>query len=311
MPMPKIVVIGGGHNGLVTAAYLAHEGYRVTILESRHIVGGAASTSTGTFHDFKISSASYLNSLFLPEIVRDLELERHGYEFLPRSPSSFTPLPDGKGSLLLGPDMELNQAQIAQFSEHDAKMYPRYERELGEIADWMAKMMTMIPPSGPLPRKWTDVKSMLVFAHHLLRLGLMPRRMYELYKLVCTEPVKYLDGWFESDILKATLLTDALIGSTKLSGYVLLHHVMGGAGGSRGAWGYMRGGMGGISKALAAAGRERGVEIALNEPVESILIGKSGVGCEDHTARTGRTHRTRRQGSRRRCMGYREGCGRG
>lgn len=272
MPMPKSVVIGGGHNGLVAAAELAHEGYNVTLLESRHMVGGAASTSTNTFHDFKISTASYLNSLLLPEIVRKLELERHGYEFLPRNPSSFTPLPDGKGSLLLGPDMDFNQAQIAQFSPRDAVMYPRYERELGEIADWMAEMMTMIPPSGPLPRKWTDVKSLLVFGRHLCKLGFMPWRTYELIRLVLTDPVAYLNRWFESDILKATLLTDALIGSTKLSGYVLLHHVMGGAGGSRGAWGYVRGGMGGISNALAAACRERDVKIILRARAERIVL---------------------------------------
>ncbi|MCI0561753.1 MAG: NAD(P)/FAD-dependent oxidoreductase, partial [Nitrososphaera sp.] len=270
MSQKQIVIIGGGHNGLVAAAYLARAGHTVTILESRHQVGGAASSDTATFPGYTISTASYLVSLFLRNIVVDLGLERFGYKILPREPSSFTPIPGSAKSLLLGNDMAFNQSQIAQFSTRDAAMYPRYERELGEIADWMAQMMTMVPPSGFVPRSMRDIKSLLKLVGHGLRLN--PMQMYRLARLLLSDPIKYLDSWFESDVLKATLITDALIGTTKLSGYVLLHHVMGDAGSARGIWGYSRGGMGGISNALATACREYRVEIVSNAHARSIVL---------------------------------------
>lgn len=262
----NIVVIGGGHNGLVAAAYLALDGHKVTLLEARSQVGGAASSDKETFPGFTLSTASYLNSLFLPQIVRDLELTRFGYEVLKRDPSSFTPLPDGR-SLLLGPDMEFNKRQIAKFSVSDAEAYPRYEEELGEIADWMAKLMTMTPPNIPL-RNIRDLENACRAIRHFFRLT--PSQMYRLARLLFTDPVKYLDSWFESDVLKATLLTDAMIGAVDLKGYVLLHHVMGEAGGARGVWGYMRGGMGGISQALRFACEDLGVNIITDARVERI-----------------------------------------
>lgn len=267
-----IVVIGGGHNGLVAAAYLARAGHKVTVLEARSEVGGAASSDKETFPGFTLSTASYLNSLFLPEIVRDLELKRFGYEVLKRDPSSFTPLPDGR-SLLMGPDMEFNQRQIAQFSEADARAYPRYEHELGELADWMAKLMTMTPPNVP-PRSLRDIANTWNAFRHLVTLT--PEQMYRLAKLLLSDPVAYLDGWFESDILKATLLTDAMIGAVDLKGYVLLHHVMGEAGGARGVWGYMRGGMGGISHALRGSCEELGVKIITKATVDMIDTNEAG-----------------------------------
>jgi phytoene dehydrogenase-like protein len=267
--MPKkIVVVGGGHNGLVAAAYLAKAGHEVTVLEARAQVGGAASSDATTFPGFTLSTASYLNSLFLPEIVRDLDLKKYGYEVLPRNPSSFTPLPDGR-SLLLGPDMARCQQEIGRFSVRDAHAYPKYEQALGEIADWMARLMTMTPPNIP-PRNRRDAGNLLSFARHALRLS--PRQMYRLGKLLLSDPIDYLDQWFESDVLKATLLTDAMIGATELNGYVLLHHVMGEAGGARGVWGYMRGGMGGISNAILRAAQELGVKVYTNAAVKRITM---------------------------------------
>ncbi len=252
-----MVFVGGGHNSLVAAAYAAKDGHDVTVLEARNVVGGAASTDSTTFKGYKLSSFSYLNSLFLPEVVRDLDLVRYGYEVIPRNPSSFTPLPDGR-YLFLGPDMEANKREIAKFSAKDAEAYPRYEHELGELGDWMSKLMTMIPPNIP-PRSLSDISSLLGVARHTLKLSF--RQMARLRKLLISDPVDYLSDWFESDVVKATLLTDALIGAVELNGYVLLHHVMGEAGGARGVWGYMRGGMGGISESLRAACEVLGVEM--------------------------------------------------
>src|SRR6478736_5515549 len=127
------VIIGAGHNGLVTAAYLARAGLSVAVFEARHVVGGAAVTEE-LWPGFKISRCSYVNSLFRPEIVRDLELRKYGFEMLPRDPSSFTPFPDGR-SLLMGPDASLTHREIAKFSRKDAEAYPKYEAYLSEIAE--------------------------------------------------------------------------------------------------------------------------------------------------------------------------------
>src|SRR5437899_600173 len=130
-----IIIVGAGHNGLVTAAYLARAGKRVLVLERRHVVGGACVTEE-LWPGFKVSTAAYVNSLLRPEIIRDLELARHGFELLPRSPSSFTPFPDGR-FLLMGPDKELTRQQVAKFSARDAEALPRYEAMLERVADFI------------------------------------------------------------------------------------------------------------------------------------------------------------------------------
>jgi len=267
----NIVIVGGGHNGLVVAAYLAKAGHEVTVLEKRSVVGGCASSDTTTFPGFTISTAAYLNSLFLPEIVEDLSLRQHGYEVFPRDPSSFTPLPDGR-FLMLGPDMAFNQSEIAKFSLKDVKAYPWYEKKLSGVAKWMAGLMTMTPPNFFtkvwLPktlRNWVRLFQVLWYARKLF-----PLKIFTLLRLIFSDPVKYLDSWFESDVLKATLLTDALIGATKLSGYVLLHHVMGESGGARGVWAYQKGGMGGIANALKSVALSYGAHICCNAEVIEI-----------------------------------------
>src|SRR6516162_9485479 len=142
--MYDIIIIGAGHNGLVTAAYLARAGWKVLVLERRELVGGACVTEE-IWPGFKVSTAAYVNSLFRPEIIRDLDLKRHGFAMLPRDPSSFTPFPDGR-YLMLGPDADLNRREIAKFSAKDAEALPRYESMLGRVATFLEPMLTQTPP---------------------------------------------------------------------------------------------------------------------------------------------------------------------
>src|SRR5437667_32745 len=139
------IIIGAGHNGLVTAAYLARAGKKVLILERREMVGGCVVTEE-LWPGFKVSTASYVNSLFRPEIIRDLELKRHGFAMLPRSPSSFTPLPDGR-YLLMGPDKEMTRHEVSKFSKRDAENLPKFEAMLEQVASLLASMLMQTPPN--------------------------------------------------------------------------------------------------------------------------------------------------------------------
>jgi phytoene dehydrogenase-like protein len=265
------IVVGAGHNGLVTACYLARGGLSVLVLERRHVVGGACVTEE-TFPGFKVSTAAYVNSLFHTAIVRDLKLANYGYEVLPRDPSSFTPFPDGR-SLLMGPDAELTHREIAKFSPRDAERYPQYEAMLERVAAIVEPTLTMAPPDVVRPRLG-DVRTLLSLGRSFRRLG---EGAGEAVEILTGAARPILERWFESEELKATLATDAIIGamaSPSMPGtaYVLFHHVMGEAGGKRGVWGYMRGGMGGVSQALAAAARDLGVEIRCEAEVARILV---------------------------------------
>src|SRR5438128_430438 len=144
MPDHDVIIIGAGHNGLVAAGYLARAGRRVLVLERRDLVGGACVTEE-LWPGFKVSTASYVNSLLRPEIVRDLELKRHGFEMLPRDPSSFTPYPDGR-FLMLGPDAALNRREIGKFSSRDAESMPRYEAMLERVARFIEPTLMQTPP---------------------------------------------------------------------------------------------------------------------------------------------------------------------
>ena len=265
------IVVGGGHNGLVTAAYLAGAGRRVLVLERREVVGGACVTEE-IFPGFKVSTAAYVTSLFRPEIVRDLRLADHGYHVLPRDPSSFTPFPDGR-SLTMGPDRALTLKEIAKFSTRDAERYPDYETMLERVADLVEPMLTIRAPDLVRPGL-SDLRTLFALGRGFRRLG---GRAAEAVDILVGAARPILDRWFESEQLKATLATDAIIGamaSPSMPGtaYVLFHHVMGETNGRRGVWGYVRGGMGGLTQALAAAARARGADIRCGAEVARILV---------------------------------------
>ncbi|MBM3982440.1 MAG: NAD(P)/FAD-dependent oxidoreductase [Planctomycetes bacterium] len=279
------IIIGAGHNGLTTAAYLARKGYKVLVLERRDIVGGCCITEE-LWPGYKVSTAAYVNSLLRPEIIKELELKKYGFEMLPRSPSSFSPFPDGR-YLMMGPDKEMTHREIAKFSKKDAEAYPKYEDMLTRVADFLEPMLTQTPPDlfGGLGSLWK-----------LGKLGMGFRR---LGRTTATEAVEILTGaarpildrWFESEELKATIATDAVIGafappSHPGTAYVLFHHVMGECNGVRGVWGYVRGGMGTISRSIAEAAKSKGAEIRTNADVGKILVRDGrvyGVALKDGT----------------------------
>jgi phytoene dehydrogenase-like protein len=271
-----VIIIGGGHNGLTSAAYLARKGLKVLVLERRHLVGGAAVTEE-IVPGFKFSRASYLAGLFRPSIISDLELPKYGFKYLPRDPSSFTPTKILGKYLMLGSDETKNARSIAQFSVKDAAAFKQYEDFLGTVRDIVSPLLDSSPPNpfqGRFHERWHAVKtiakvSQLAWKHSD---ALVP--FYELF----TAPASYiLDRYFESEILKTTLATDAVIGSLLSpremgSGYVLLHHVMGEAAGKKGAWAYVEGGMGSLSNALAQAAAVKGAEIVCNAVVQNITF---------------------------------------
>ena len=270
-PVRDVIVIGGGHNGLVAAAYLARAGLRPLVLERRSLLGGACVTEE-LWPGFRVSRAAYVAGLLRPAVIRELDLKARGLRLLERSPSSFTPLPDGRG-LLLGPDAEQTRAQIAAFSERDAERYPQYEDLLDRTARAMEPMLDVPPPRLPRPRM-RDLRPLWQSARGLLALGAdLPRAV----SLLLGPARPALETWFESEPLRATLATDAVIGawaapSSPGTGYVLFHHVMGDTGGARGVWAYVEGGMGALSEAIAGAARAAGAEIRCDAPVKRIVV---------------------------------------
>lgn len=264
------IVIGAGHNGLVCACYLAKAGRTVLVLERRDVVGGACVTEE-PWPGFKVSTASYVNSLFRPHIARDLRLRDYGFELLERNPSSFTPFLDGR-FLMLGPDAAANVREIAKFSARDADRYPDYEAMLERVASIVEPTIDETPPNllhpslGDVRHLWSLRK----------RVG-GGTALAEAVEVLAGAARPILDRWFESEELKGTLATDAIIGafaapSMPGTAYVLFHHVMGETNGARGVWSYVRGGMGGLTKALAAAARDLGVEIRTQAEVARIVV---------------------------------------
>ena len=291
------IIIGGGHNGLITAAYLARAGKRVCVLERRHLLGGCSVTEP-LWPGYKVSTASYVVSLLLPEIIQQLKLKENGLRILPRQPSSFTPMRDGR-HLMLGADAELNQSQIAKFSHADAAAFPRYEQLLENVAQHLEPLLNETAPDLlPLPKSWRQMswskrlRDMKKGWRMRRALSAMGAQIPEALELLTGAARPILERWFESEVLKATLATDAVIGafasiSQPGTAYVLLHHVMGTAGGARGVWGYIEGGMGGLADSLATVCRQLGVELRTEAEVASIDVNQnrvSGVTLADGTS---------------------------
>ena len=203
------IIIGAGHNGLVTAAYLAKAGYKVLVLERREIVGGCCITEE-LWPGFKVSTAAYVNSLLRPEIIRDLELKKYGFEMLPRSPSSFTPFPDGR-YLMMGPDREMTHREIAKFSKKDAEAYPKYEDMLTRVADFLEPMLTQTPPEPVLDAARQPLEARQASAGSSAGSG--QDVASEAVEILTGAARPILDRWFESEELKATIATDAVIGA--------------------------------------------------------------------------------------------------
>ena len=271
--MPKkydAIVIGAGHNGRVTASYLARAGKRVLVLEKRDRVGGATVTEE-VYPGFKFSVFSYVTSLLRPEILEELELAKHGLHLLPLD-GTFTPLPDGQ-SLARWHDSGRTHQALQRFSRRDASRYDAFGLHLHHMGRAVRDLMMMRPPE-PASFKPADLAGMARLGQHFRTLG--PERISDLYRLLTASSADYLDRWFESDPLKATMSASGIIGTmlsprSPGSAYVLLHHYMGEIDGVSRSWGFARGGMGAVSGALASAARSLGAEIRTEAGIANIL----------------------------------------
>ncbi len=265
------IIIGAGHNGLVTAGYLARAGWKVLVLERRPLVGGACVTEE-VFPGYRVSTCSYLVSLLQEKVARELELPRYGYKVFPKDPAYFAPYPDGR-HMFMYQDMARTCREIARFSAKDAERYPAYEAYVERIARLVEPLFLHPPPQFP-PQRPGDWLAPLRGGRALMALD--NTQLADAAKLMTRSVQSILDEWFESDALKVALATDGVIGTnggprTPGTAYVLLHHVMGGVGGVRGLWGFVEGGMGAITQALAASAQAHGAVIRTDAPVASVL----------------------------------------
>ena len=268
-----VVIIGGGHNGLACAAYLAKAGLDVLVLEKRDVVGGAAATEE-PWPGYHVSSASYVVSLMPPQVVRELDLKRHGYEVSIITPDYFVPFPDGT-SLTLWGDVERDAAAIARFSEHDAEAYVAFDRYFDHVARLLKDLLFVVPPNMNL----RDLPKWAATAGRFRRWS--GRDVHETVRLFTMSAADFLDEWFEDERVKGALATQAIIGGwcgpmTPGSAYVLMHHWIGEVDGHGGAWGWVKGGMGGVSNAMARAAQAAGAEVRTDAEVDRVAITASG-----------------------------------
>jgi phytoene dehydrogenase-like protein len=269
------IIIGGGHNGLVCAAYLARAGRRVLVLERRHVLGGAA-VSEEIYPGFKYSVFSYVVSLLRPEIIRDLELARFGLQLIPLE-CAFTPLPDGR-SLCRWSDWEQSRREIEKFSKRDAEIYPVYSQAMMQMGRFVKPILSMTPPD-PTSKNPAELWELIQVGRRFAALS-EEERLLKL-KMFTMSAVDFLDRWFESDPLKATMSVSGIIGTfqgvrSPGTAYVLLHHYMGEIDGAFRSWGFSRGGTGQVSLAIATSARHHGAEIRTEASIERILL-KGGV----------------------------------
>jgi phytoene dehydrogenase-like protein len=263
------IVIGGGHNGLTAAAYLARAGRKVLVLERRHVLGGAAVTEE-VFPGFRFSVCSYVVSLLRPEIIRDLDLPRHGLEILPLD-GTFTPMANGNYLWRVN-DHAKTRREIARHSRLDAEAYDEYGKAMVEMARFVKPILNMTPPD-PLSLNPRDLGKLLFLGKRFRSLPAQDRRNQ--LQLMTMSAVDFLDQWFETDVLKATMSASGIIGTflgvrSPGTAYVLLHHYMGEIDGAFRSWGFSRGGTGAISNAIASAAREAGAEIRTSTSVVRI-----------------------------------------
>ncbi len=263
--MPRAVIIGGGHNGLACGTYLTKEGIDVTVLESREMVGGATVTEE-LWPGFRISRFSYVVSLLPEKIIQDLELHAHGYNVLERNPSGLSLFPNDEFLVFYGDEHRLHE-QISKFSPRDADAFGEYEDNLAEIGRDLEA--TLLRPPANLSTWWTAGVS-------AFRDRALWKHRFGLTDLMGMSASEYLNQFFESEAIKSTLATDGVIGAwagpmDQGTGYVLLHHVMGGVNGKAGVWGFVEGGMGGISGALLSSGQANGLEVRTNATAKRII----------------------------------------
>jgi len=264
------VIVGGGHNGLVAAAYLARSGLRTLVCERREVLGGAAVSERPFGPEYTITSLSYVVSLLPADLVRDLRLGRHGYHVYPQGPY-FAPRTDGR-YLRLPDDPAERRAEIAKFSRHDAGNYPGYEARLARIGAILGPLLTEIPPKLG-SRRPGDLLGQGLLLRHLRKVD--TRLAVDITRLMTGSIADLLDQYFTSDALRGLLSVSGVIGMwagprSAGTGYVTLHHHIGDTDGQAGAWGFPRGGMGGVTAALAGAARGFGAELRSGTEVAAI-----------------------------------------
>src|SRR6202165_4854664 len=265
------IIIGGGHNGLTTAAYLACAGKKGLVLGRPHVLGGAAVTEE-VFPGFKFSVCSYVVSLLRPEIIRDLDLPRHGLEILPLD-GTFTPMPNGDHLWRVN-DHGKTHREIARHSKVDAEAYDEFGKAMQAMCRFVKPILSMVPPD-PATLNPKELMKLLFIGRRFQ--GMTSDDKYNQVQLMTMSAIDFLDQWFETDVLKATMSASGIIGTflgvrSPGTAYVLLHHYMGEIDGAFRSWGFARGGTGAISNAIADAAREAGAEIRTQAPIAQIMV---------------------------------------
>jgi phytoene dehydrogenase-like protein len=268
-----VVIIGGGHNGLACAAYLAKAGLDVLVLEKREVLGGAAATEE-PWPGYRVSSASYVVSLMPPRVVRELDLKRFGYEVSIVTPDYYVPFPDGT-SLTLWGDVRRDAESIARLNATDAERYVEFDRYFDRVARLMKDLLFVVPPNMNL----RDLPKWATTAGRFRKWS--GRDVHEVVRLFTMSAADLLDEWFEDERVKGAMATQAIIGAwcgpmTPGSAYVLMHHWIGEIDGHPGAWGWVKGGMGGVGEAMARSAQAAGAEIRTDAEVDRVAINASG-----------------------------------